>query len=253
MTITSLRTRHAMSEAERAVRTDLAAAYRLVEHFGMHDMIYTHLSARVPGENGHFLINPFGLWFSEVTASNLVKIDCDGNIVEASEHGVNRFGFAIHSAFHLAHGDFHCVMHTHSRASMAVSAMECGLLPMNQMSLQFHGNLAYHAYEGNEFEPGEKDRLIANMGDHRAMILRNHGLLTAGKTVAEAFFRLYYLEQACQIQVDAMGANTKLMLPPEEVCISMGRQYRGSQEAEAAFLWKALLRKLDKIDPSFRD
>ena len=252
MTITPLRSRSSMSDAERAVRTDLAAAYRLVAHFGMDDLIYTHLSARVPGEAGQFLINPYGLWFDEVTASNLVKIDCDGNIMEASDHPVNRFGFAIHSTFHLARGDFHCVMHTHSRAGMAVAAMECGLLPLNQMSLQFAGNLAYHAYEGNEFAPGEKDRLIANMGDKRAMILRNHGLLTAGQTVAEAFFLLYYLEQACRIQVDAMAGGTKLALPPDSVTDAMGAQYRGSQSGEAAFLWKALLRKLDRIDPSYR-
>ena len=195
------------AEGEAVLRRQLAAAYRLVDHFGWTELIYGHLTARVPGEKPHFLINPFGLNYDEVTASNLVKIDLDGNIVGESKHPVNYAGFVIHSAVHMAHaGAPRVVMHTHTRAGMAVCALKEGLLPISMIATAFHGKLAYHDYEGAEPRSRRARRGCSkNLGDNPAMMLRNHGLLTTGRTVPEAFLRLYRLERACQIQVDAGG------------------------------------------------
>ena len=192
------------AEGEAVLRRQLAAAYRLVDYFGWTELIYGHLTARVPGEQAHFLINPFGLNYDEVTASNLVKIDLDGNNVGESKHPVNYAGFVIHSAVHMAHAARHkVVMHTHTRAGMAVCALKEGLLPISMAATAFHGKLAYHDYEGPSLDLDERGRLLKNLGDNPAMMLRNHGLLTTGRTVPEAFLRLYRLERACQIQVDA--------------------------------------------------
>src|SRR5438105_12001417 len=198
-----------VADSERSVRVQLAAAYRLVDYFGWTELIYGHLTARVPGEQPHFLINPFGLNYDEVTASNLVKIDVDGKTVGEAKHPVNYAGFVIHSAIHMAHQSRHrAVMHTHTRAGMAVAATSEGLMPISMNATAFHGNLAYHDYEGVSLELDERSRLLKDLGDSTAMMLRNHGLLTTGRSVAEAFIRLYRLERACQTQVDAGAAGT---------------------------------------------
>ncbi len=240
--------------SERQLRTDLAAAYRLIHHFGMDDTIYTHLSVRVPGPEHHFLINPYGMTFDEITASSLVKIDLDGNPVGESPHPVNPAGLTIHSAVHMAREDARCVMHTHTTAGMAVAALKRGLLPLNQMSLLFYDRLAYHDYEGAALDLDERDRIAADLGDRPALILRHHGLLTVGRTVAEAFFYIYYLEQACRLQLAALQTGEEIVVAPREVC----EHYR-RQESEFDTLpkgermWPALLRRLDRIDPSYRD
>jgi ribulose-5-phosphate 4-epimerase/fuculose-1-phosphate aldolase len=243
-------------EGEAVLRRQLAAAYRLVDYFGWTELIYGHLTARVPGDKPYFLINPFGLNYDEVTASNLVKIDHDGNNVGESKHPVNYAGFVIHSAVHMAHQDRHrVVMHTHTRAGMAVAATTEGLMPISMNATAFHGALAYHDYEGVSFELDERPRLLMDLGDHTAMMLKNHGLLTTGRTVAEAFIRLYRLERACQIQVDAGAAGTIAVMGDNVAGKSrsqldgFGGEITGQGELEFA----ALIRKLDKIDTSWRN
>ena len=244
-------------EAERALRVQLAAAYRLVAHFGWTELIYGHLTARVPGPDRHFLINPYGLDYEEVTASNLVKIDVEGNVIGHSPHPVSRAGFVIHSAIHMADGENHVVMHTHTRAGMAIAAIKEGLLPISMVSTGFFDTLAYHEYEGPSLYDDERERLVASLGEHKAMILRNHGLLTVGRTVPEAFLRLYRLERACQVQVDAAACGT-LNLIPDEVAARSGRDMDtfSALESEAgigAVEFAALMRRMDRLDPSFRD
>ncbi len=244
-------------EGEAVLRRQLAAAYRLVDHFGWTELIYGHLTARVPGDKPHFLINPFGLNYDEVTASNLVKIDVDGNNVGESKHAVNYAGFVIHSAIHMAHQARHrCVMHTHTRAGMAVAATQEGLLPISMNATAFHGALAYHDYEGVSLEVDERPRLVADLGDKTAMMLRNHGLLTTGRSVPEAFIRLYRLERACQTQVDAGAAGTISVVGNNVAGKSHSQLERfgdsdtgGMGELEFA----ALIRKLDKTDTSWRN
>ncbi|HEY9647581.1 MAG TPA: class II aldolase/adducin family protein [Chroococcidiopsis sp.] len=238
-----------LTEAE--LRVQLAAAYRLVARFGMSDLIYTHISVRLPGDEPTFLINPFGLMFHEITASSLVKIDVDGNILEDNGYPVNPAGFVIHSAIHMARHEVGCVMHTHSRYGMAVSMLECGLLPVSQFSLQFHNRVAYHHYEGLALDLGERDRLIADLGDKPVMILHNHGLLTAGATVPEAFYLLYYLEKSCEVQITAQSAGVPLIYPSEAVCDRTVQQYGWNNVGELE--WAALTRLLDREDPSYRD
>lgn len=248
-----------VSAAERELRVQLAAAYRLVDHFGWTELIYGHLTARVPGPEHHFLINPYGLNYDEVCASNLVKIDLDGEIVGHSEHPVSRAGFVIHSAIHMADSDTNqCVMHTHTRAGMAVAALEDGLLPVSMTSTGFFGRIAYHDYEGVSLYENERDRLLANLGDKKAMILRNHGLLTVGRTVAEAFLNLYRLERACQIQLDAMAAG-RIRVLPEPVAAKSGNELDVFSAREVrdgggvgSIEFAALMRKLDRIDDSYR-
>jgi ribulose-5-phosphate 4-epimerase/fuculose-1-phosphate aldolase len=242
-------------QGEWVLRRQLAAAYRLVDHFGWTELIYGHLTARVPGEAPHFLINPFGLNYDEVTASNLVKIDVDGNVIGESTHPVNYAGFVIHSAIHMAHQSRHrAVMHTHTRAGMAVAATREGLLPISMNATAFHGNLAYHDYEGVSLELDERSRLLHDLGDSTAMMLRNHGLLTTGRTVAEAFIRLYRLERACQTQVDAGAAGTISSMGDNVAGKSraqldgFGSENTGQGDLEFA----ALIRKLDKTDTSWR-
>lgn len=243
------------SDEEQDLRVQLAAAYRLVDHFGWTELIYGHLTARVPGPEPHFLINPYGLGYDEVSASNLVKIDTDGNLIGESNYPVNKAGFVIHSAVHMAPGtDNHVVMHTHSRAGMAVAALEDGLLPVSMGSTAFFGRLAYHDYEGPSLYLDERERLLASLGDAKAMILRNHGLLVVGRTVPEAFLRLYRLERACQVQLDAAAAG-RLHMVPDAVAKKSGDDVERFASLEGTYgelEFQALMRRLDRIDPSFR-
>jgi ribulose-5-phosphate 4-epimerase/fuculose-1-phosphate aldolase len=236
--------------AEWAIRCDLAALYRLVAHHRMTDLIYTHISARVPGPEHHFLINRYGVMFHEMRASDLVKIDLDGNVVgeggPASETTVNKAGFVIHSAIHAAREDAMCVIHTHTSAGIAVSAQEHGLLPISQHALKFYGRLAYHGYEGVALDLDERDRLVADLGPHPAMILRNHGLLVAGGTIPHAWSLIYYLERACQAQIAALAGGAKLVLPPEEVRQRTAGQFGNNPDSPHQTLaWEASLRLIE--------
>ena len=242
---------------ERALRIELAAAYRIADHLGWSELIYTHISLRVPGPEHHFLINPYGLRFDEVTASNLVKIDADGRPVGPSEQRANEAGFVIHGAVHLAREDAQCVFHTHTLAGMAVSAQADGLLPIHMYSHNFYGRLAYHEYEGPAMNLGERERLVASLGRHPAMILRNHGLLTVGRTVAEAFVLMWRLERACQVQIAAQ-AGGRLHVPSRQVCEqsqAMGDDFLTDRGAEALgrLEFDALVRLIDGKDPSYRN
>ncbi|AKC71402.1 class II aldolase/adducin family protein [Pandoraea oxalativorans] len=242
-----------VSDEERQVRIDLAACYRLVALNGWDDLIYTHISAMVPGEPGHFLINPFGLAFDEVTASNLVKITMDGEIVGESEHPVNVTGFALHGAVHAARTDAVCVMHLHNTAGIAVSIQPHGLLPISQHALRFHERIGYHDYEGLAFSPSEGERLVTSLGAHPAMLLRNHGTLTVGRTVAEAFVLMATLIKACEIQLQALAGGAAPNLPSPAVQDKTAVQLDDGGAIEGLLEWPALLRKLDRIDASFRD
>jgi ribulose-5-phosphate 4-epimerase/fuculose-1-phosphate aldolase len=250
--------RDSVSPAEWEARVDLAAAYRLTEIYGMTEMIANHISLRVPGEEGHFLINPYGMLYEEITASSLVKIDLNGNILfNATDYGVNRAGFVIHSAIHAVRHDAACVAHTHTAAGMAVSAMECGLLPIAQTTMRFL-HVAYHDFEGIADDEGERERLVADLGQDNAMILRNHGLLVCGSSVGEAFNLLWRMERSCQTQIMALSCNTKLVFPPEDVSEKTFKKMtaprtRGPGESKPATAWPALLRKLDRMDQSYKD
>jgi ribulose-5-phosphate 4-epimerase/fuculose-1-phosphate aldolase len=248
------------TEEEIRLRRELAATYRLVAHFRMTDLIFTHISVRLPGPENHFLINPYGLLFEEITASTLVKIDLSGHAVDDTPYPVNPAGFVIHSAIHAAREDAHCVLHTHTRAGCAVAAQEQGLLPVNQISLEFYDRVGYHDYEGVALNLAEQRRLVADLGGHPAMILRNHGLLTVGTTPGQAFLRMYYLERACQIQISAQSGGAALTLPGREVAEYTARQLNGEdtesdlQDTAAYDLaWAALLRLLDRVAPDHRD
>ena len=244
------------SQEEWRLRVDLAAAYRLVDYFGWTELIYGHLTAHIPGEQPHFLINPYGLNYDEVTASNLIKIDIDGNLVEESEYNVNEAGFVIHSAIHMCSTEENrVVMHTHTRAGMAVAALEEGLLQVSMNATAFFGDIAYHDYEGPSLYLDERERLVESLDGKRAMILRNHGLMTVGKTVAAAFQRLYRLERACQVQIDA-GAAGKLNIMSDNLAAKSGVDTNAFAESEDGFgfgelEYAALLRKIDRIDSSY--
>jgi ribulose-5-phosphate 4-epimerase/fuculose-1-phosphate aldolase len=249
-----------VSSEELRLRRELAAVYRLVAHFRMTDLIFTHISVRLPGPEHHFLINPYGLLFEEITASNLVKIDLSGHAVEDSPHPVNPAGFVIHSAIHAARPDAQCVLHTHTRAGCAVAAQEQGLLPLNQISMEFYGRLGYHDYEGVALNLAEQRRLVADLGSHPAMILRNHGLLTVGETPAQAFLRMYYLDKACEIQTAATAAGTPLVVPSPDVCELTARQLTGQDDSSDLqddkayeFAWAALLRLVERVAPDHKD
>jgi len=239
--------------SEREIRVALAACYRLVAHYGMDDLIYTHISARVPGRPEHFLINPFGLMFHEITASSLVEIDHEGNIVRDTGHPVNKAGFVIHSAVHAARPEVNCVLHTHTRAGVAVACLADGLLPINQFSLQYHDRLAYHDYEGVALDLDERSRVVRDLGDKPAMVLRNHGLLTVGPTVREAFVLMYYLEQSCRVQIDMMATGGRLNRLSPEVCAHTAGQFAQSPTPCGEREWPGFLRILDAKDPSYRD
>ncbi len=245
-----------VSDEEWAVRVDLAAAYRLVALYGWDDLIFTHLSARVPGPEHHFLINPYDMMFEEITASSLVKIDVDGQPVLQTSHPVNPAGFTIHSALHMNCEDAHAVMHLHTPSGQAVSAMSEGLLPHTQTAMIAGSDIAYHNYEGIATDLEERERLIEDMGDRHVMILRNHGTLTIGKTVAECFLRLYFLERACDAQVKMLSAGMEnLNTPPQGTPDKVKAQTKpeGMGMIANGLAWPALLRKLDRIDSSFRD
>jgi len=245
-----------VSDEEWAVRVDLAAAYRLVSRYGWEDLVFTHISARVPGTEDQFLINPYGLFFDEITASSLVKIDQQGRKLEDSPFKVNEAGFIIHSAIHAARHDARCVLHTHTANGVAVSTQRAGLLPISQHSLFVLGSLGYHDFEGPALDADEKPRLVADLRDSRCLILRNHGLLTVGETVADAFVAMYYLEASCQIQVRAQSGGGELIPVPKEV---MDRGYANATAAQrrnggqGALVWPGLLRRLDRTDPSYRN
>ncbi len=246
----------AVSPEEWAVRVDLAAAYRLVALYGWDDLVFTHLSARVPGPEHHFLINPYQLMFEEITASSLVKIDLEGMPVGPTPYMVNPAGFTIHSAIHMARPDAHAVLHLHTPYGQAVSAMRVGLLPHTQTAMIAASDIAYHAYEGIATDLEERVRIVEDLGGSSAMILRNHGTLAVGETVGEAFLRMYFLERACEAQVHMLAAgrdhlNDPPAGTPEKVRAQTPPQ--ATKMAAAALAWPALLRKLDRLDRGFRD
>lgn len=248
--------REQVSAEEWAQRVDLAAAYRLVALYGWDDLIFTHLSARVPGPEHHFLINPYNLMFEEITASSLVKIDGEGNKVMDTPSPVNRAGFVIHSAVHAAREDAAAVLHLHTPHGQAVSAMAEGLLPHTQTAMIAGHDVAYHDFEGIATELDERERLVQDLGTKHAMILRNHGTLTVGKTIGQAFLRMYFLERACEAQVLMLSAGRDgLNNPNQGVAEKVESQSGGEGIGMLAdgLAWPALLRKLDRIDPSFRD
>lgn len=246
------------SDAEWEMRVALAACYRLIHHCGWTDQIYNHITARVPdtGDRHEILINPYGLAYDEVCASNLVKIDLDGNVLDGSEYPINMAGYTIHSAIHGARHDLTCVLHTHSRAGVAVSCLAEGFLPMTQGGFQFYNRLAYHDYEGIALDLSERERLVGDLGQHHSMILKNHGLITCAPSVARAFSRLYYLEQACQVQLDVMQTGREITMPSAEVCEHTAMQWDSNEAGSGSDLpvpeWPAYLRMLDRKDPSYR-
>jgi ribulose-5-phosphate 4-epimerase/fuculose-1-phosphate aldolase len=248
-------TPHISTEAERAIRVDLAAAYRLVALYGWDDLIFTHISARIPGPGHHFLINPYGMMFEEITASALVKIGMDGLPIGESDFAVNPAGFTIHSAVHEVREDAGCVMHLHTNDGIAVASSAEGLKPLNQIAQLVVDELAYHDYEGVALDHDERPRLQHDLGTKTAMLLRNHGTLTVGRTCAEAFLRMYFLERACTIQVRTrmLGGEDYPTAPAViEKNAELGRT--GGREVLAnRLVWPALLRKLDRIDPSYRN
>jgi ribulose-5-phosphate 4-epimerase/fuculose-1-phosphate aldolase len=241
------------SEAEWAVRRDLAAAYRLCALFGWDDLIYTHLSARVPGPEHHFLVNPLGLGFDEITASNLVKIDLEGNIIGDSPYTPNAAGFVIHGGIHANREDAQCIIHLHTEAGMALSCLEEGLLPITQHALRFLGRLGYHAFEGIALGVGERERLIQALGSAPALILRNHGTLTVGPSVGHAFVEMFYLEKAARAQLLAQATGKQLTFPDAVTAGKTVEQWVSNLVGQSSREWPALVRKLDKIDPSYAD
>jgi ribulose-5-phosphate 4-epimerase/fuculose-1-phosphate aldolase len=268
--------RERVSAEEWATRVDLAACYRLVALYGMTDLVYNHITARVPGTDDHVLINAYGMLYDEITASSLIKIDLAGHTVLQPDHdySVNAAGYVIHSAVHSARHDAQCVVHTHTRAGTAVSALADGLMPLSQTAMRFAGHLAYHEYEGPAFNRGERDRLVADLGDKNAMILRNHGLLVCAPSIPQAFNLIYWLEQACKIQIDILSCGRSLHVPAREVVESTSdalsgpeitldnedntnpHAKAGAQKRQSGYgllEWPALLRRLDRLDASYAD
>ena len=241
-----------MDGSERQLRIDLAAAYRLVAMFEWDDLLATHLSVRVRGPEHHFLINPLGMLFEEITASSLVKVDLDGNIV-AGGRAINPAGFTIHSAVHEARPDAQSVMHLHTVAGVAVSSQEHGLLPINQSAMLMNGRLGYHDFEGIALSLDERPRLVADLADNDALILRNHGTLTVGPTIADAFQTLYFLERACAIQVAALAGGTEVRTPDDSIQEVVTKQVADFGDIAVRLLWPALIRRLDRTNPGYRD
>jgi ribulose-5-phosphate 4-epimerase/fuculose-1-phosphate aldolase len=251
MNIASLR--EAVSEQEWQLRVDLAACYRLVAMYGWSDLVFTHISARVPGPEHHFLINPYGLMFDEITASSLVKVDQDCRKVIESPFPVNPAGFTIHSCIHRAREDVGCVLHTHSRAGVAVSAQRAGVLPISQQSTFVLASLATHDYEGVALRDAEQPRLQQALGSKTFLLLRNHGLLTVGRTIADAFLAMYTFENTCRIQIDAQGGGELVTIAPR-IIEGMGQVLKTVTAGQGANIaWPALLRKVERADPSYRD
>jgi len=241
-----------ISDEEWAIRVDLAAAYRLVAHYGWDDLIFTHLSARIPGPEHHFLLNPYNLMFEEVTASSLVKVDLNGNPVQPTPFITNPAGFTIHSAIHMARDDAQAVMHLHTPAGQAVAAHCEGLLPLTQTAMLVRGDIAYHDYEGVAVDLSERERIVADLGGKNAMIFRNHGTLALGPSVGECFVRLYFMERACQAQIMALSAGANINNPPQgspEVAAEQGTA--GISIAAKLLAWPALKRKAYRLDPAF--
>lgn len=247
--------RSLVPQAEWEARVNLAAAYRLIAHFGMSDLVYNHITCHVPGSKGEFLINPYGMMYEEINASCLIRINLAGDILfnPNPTYGINQAGYVIHSAIHGARADVDCVIHTHTRAGMAVSALECGLLPIAQTNMRF-GKVAYHDYEGVAVDVDERERLVADLGNSDVMILRNHGLLTCGPSVAEAFNTMYWLENACKVQLDALACNAALIVPPQTVIEKTANQFEPHVRRPYGIMeWPAMLRLLDRRDTSYRD
>lgn len=243
------------SDIEWKTRVDLAACYRLMPLFGMSDLVYNHITARIPDTDNEILINPYGFMYEEITASSLIKININGDILNNphTEYGINEAGYVIHSAVHGARHDVGCVIHTHSRAGMAVSAMKVGLLPLTQTAMRFK-NIAYHDYESVAIDLDERERLIQDLGNEDAMILRNHGLLVASNSIAEAFNAIYWLEMACKAQVDAMSSGAELNMPSVEVVDKTYKLYQPNVRRPFGLMeWPAMLRYLDRRDSSYRE
>jgi ribulose-5-phosphate 4-epimerase/fuculose-1-phosphate aldolase len=246
--------REQVSREEWEARVNLAACYRLVAEYGMVEMALNHISVRVPGTHDEFLINPYGMLYEEMTASSMIRIDIEGNVLfNATEYGVNQAGFVIHSAIHKARHDVECIIHTHTLAGMAVSAMTCGILPIAQTSMRFT-DVAYHDFEGVALDLDERERLVRDLGDRDAMVLRNHGLLTVAPSIPECFNNMYRFERTCELQVMALSCNMKLQFPPEEVVQHTNNQLKpGARRRPGLLEWPALLRKLDRKDPSYAE
>ncbi len=246
--------RNQVTREEWQKRVDLAACYRLVDLYGMTELSANHISTRVPGEDGTFLINPYGLLYDQMHASCFIKIDLDGIVLfNPTDLGINKAGFVIHGAIHGARHDVDCVIHTHTVAGMAVSAMKCGLMPLAQTSMRF-AKIGYHDYEGVAVNLDEQARLVRDLGDHAGLILRNHGLLVVGASIPEAFYNIFKLERACQVQIAALSCHVELAMPPKKVIDESYRMYLPQTRRPFGVLeWPALLRKLDAIDPSYRD
>ena len=242
-----------VSAEEWQTRVDLAACYRLVADFGWSDLVFTHITARVPGTEDQFLINPYGMMFDEITASSLVKIDLNGNKIEESPFPVNPAGFTIHSAIHAVRHDAQCVLHVHSLNGVAVSAQKNGVLPLSQQSIFILASLAYHGYEGVALNEEEKPRLVADLGNKNYLMLRNHGLLTVGKTIADAFQAMYFFEAACTIQIRAQSGGGELIPIPQQIIDGAIAQARAATRSLGGMLaWPGLLRRLDRKDTSYR-
>jgi ribulose-5-phosphate 4-epimerase/fuculose-1-phosphate aldolase len=240
--------RHSVTPEEWETRVNLAACYRLVDKFGMSDLIYNHITARIPGSDDHLLINLYGLLYKEVTASNLARIDVEGNILwkPETQYGINKSGYVIHGAIHKARPEVKCVIHTHTRAGMAVASIKSGLLPMTQTSMRFYNHLGYHEYEGPAVDLAEREALVRDLGTHDAMIFRNHGLLTCGETIEQAFNTMYQLELACRAQIDAMATGDEILLPPAEVLAHSANLYQpGTRRPYGVLEWHAMLRLLE--------
>lgn len=246
------------SAEEWRTRVDLAACYRLIAHYGMSDMAANHISARIPGEHGSFLINAYGMMYEEITASSLIKIDSDGTILSkpafvGADYGINRAGFVIHGAIHDAKPEIACVIHTHSWAGMALSTLKCGLLPITQTAMRFV-LIGYHDYKGVVLDLAERDSLVKDLGDHNALIFRNHGLLTVGRTIPEAFNAMHRLELSCKSQLAAMACGVELNDVPAKVLDDTYMNYQPQTRRPYGLLeWPALLRMLDRMDPSYRE
>ncbi|MGE6795262.1 MULTISPECIES: class II aldolase/adducin family protein [Psychrobacter] len=243
-----------VTEQEWQMRVNLAACYRLIALYGWDDLVFTHISARVPNTEDEFLINPYGLLFEEITASSLVKVNQAGEKVSSSEFDINPAGFTIHSAVHEARSDAHCVIHLHTSDGVAVSTQQQGLLPISQQSLFPLSNLAYHDYEGVALNPEEKVRLVSDLGEANFMILRNHGLLTCASTVADAFLNMYILQKACEVQIKAQSGGSELtLISPQILAGIQAASKQVTKEANGDIAWPALLRKLHRTDPSFEE
>ena len=237
-----------VSSEEWQARVDLAACYRLIDSYGMTDLTYNHITVRVPGPEEHILINLYGMLYKEITASSLAKIDLDGNVIwkPDTDYYVNKAGYVIHGCIHRARPDVRAIIHTHTRAGMAVAAMQCGLLPISQTSIRFENHIGYHDYEGPAIDLSEQQRLVKDLGKHNAMVLRSHGLLTCGPSIPEAFNTMYQLELSCRTQVDVMAARSDMVMPSREVLAKTAHLYQpGTRRPYGILEWPAMLRRLE--------